>query len=650
MEDDMKKTEGMARGWTSLLILTVLAVYLYIFMEWLFFVTKQSFMSNLGLVERLQALFVTPVPFALAAAVPVLLLWAAAVIIRRHAVRRICLAVALLLPSVTLALTLFLLVDNFTYTLFRFGITSTIGYQSLVYAFLVLVLVFFSYQYLGDHRRRIAASAWHKRLGFLTLGLFIVSLVFAVAGYEPSGYSPLIDKEAARSLKDRPNIILLASDGLNAGNMSVYGYERETTPFITALADRALLCENCFTNAGTSGGSIASMFTGRLPTQTRLIFPPDILEGEDRYRHLPGILKELGYRNLDISIKHYADPYDLNMRKAFDLANFRELKWMESALSERLSSLFGQEPEYFAFVMNDRITSRLLHAFRVRRMDNAYLEVTEGGQKKYIEYGSKGQEYSPIGSLFTFIDQSPEPFFAHLHLLGTHGPMFHPERRVYSRGEEQIEDWMTDFYDDAILGFDEQVREVFLGLRKRGLLDNTIVVICTDHGMGFTVNRRIPLLFVFPEGQHAGRIAANVQNLDIAPTVIDYLGLEKPSWMEGLSLISGDVPRDRFIFTIDRVHGGEVGELARLRLDRRSIGPPFHSLGSIGVFYCDWFYDLRLDGNVLEISRVSGHTGPCGDEGRLDAQFVARLIIDRLATDGYDVSSIAEPVPVRVVE
>ena len=209
---------------------------------------------------------------------------------------------------------------------------------------------------------------------------------------------------------------------------------------------------------------------------------------------------------------------------------------------------------------------------------------------------------------------------------------------------------MTDFYDDAIIGFDEQVRELFLGLGERDLLGNTLVVICTDHGMGFTVNERLPLIFVFPGGANAGRIAANVQNLDIAPTVLDFLGIERPEWMEGFSLIAGEMPRDRTIFTIDRVYGVEVGDLARLRLDRRSIGPPFYSLGSIGAVLCDRLYNLRLDEMVLEVSRVEGHTAPCGDEEMPHAQYIVRLILDRLMADGYDVSSIKEPLPIRAVE
>ena len=67
-----------------------------------------------------------------------------------------------------------------------------------------------------------------------------------------------------------PNIILLGSDGLNADNMSAYGYQRPTTPVINELAQSSLIAENNFTNASNSGGSVISIFTGKLPFTTSI--------------------------------------------------------------------------------------------------------------------------------------------------------------------------------------------------------------------------------------------------------------------------------------------------------------------------------------------------------------------------------------------
>ena len=649
MVDDTKRSGSLVREWMILVILTVLTVYFYIFMEWLFFVTKQSFMSSLGLVDRLQVLWVTPAPFVMLAASTLFIILVPAIIVRKRIVRTICLAIGLLMPAVTIALSLFLLIDNFTYTVFHFGIKTTLGYQGLVYGLLALILLGFTYQYMYDFKKKILKTNRTSRLGFIALALFVISILFAVAGYDPLEYATVTGEIDADSIKNRPNVILLASDGLDAGNMSAYGYHRDTTPFISQLSKNALLCENCFPNAGTSGGSIASMFTGRLPTQTRLIYPPDILKGRDRYRHLPGLFKELGYRNIDISIKHYADPYDLNMLRSFDWANFREFKEMNSIVSGWLDSMIGQEPGYFAFVMNDRITSRLLHAFSIRSMDDVYLEVTEGGQKRYVKYERGVEKYSSIVSLFSFIDASPELFFAHMHLLKTHGPRFNIERPLFSGGRDQTEDWMTDFYDDAILSFDGQVQEIVRQLLKRGLMDNSLIVICTDHGKGFTVNKRIPLVFIFPGGEHKGRVTANVQNLDIGPTLLDYMGIEQPDWMGGLSLLSGDAETRQFIFAVDRVHGDEIGDKAHLQLDQSKIGPPFYTLGSLGAFYCDRLFTLRLEENVLEISRIKGHTAPCHQDDLPDPESIGKLLIDHLIENGYDTSSIKTPLNVREI-
>ena len=633
----------MAREWMTLVILTVLAIYFYIFMEWLFFITKQSFMSSLGFVERLRVLSVTPAPFIVLAALTLFIILLPAFILRKRIIRSICLAIGLLMPSITLALALFLLIDNFTYTVLHFGIKTTLGYQGLVYGLLVLALLWFMYQLMSDFRKRLLKIHIFKRLGSVALGLLVISLIFAVAGYDSSEYASLAGEIDAGSIKKRPNVILLASDGMDAGNMSAYGYHRDTTPFINQLAKNGLLCENCFPNAGTSGGSIASMFTGRLPTQTKLIYPPDILKGRDRYQHLPGLFKELGYRNIDISIKHYADPYDLNMLRSFDFANFKEYREMNSAVSGWLNSMAGQEPGYFAFIMNDRITSRLLHAFSIRSMDDAYLLVTEGEKKRYVKYERGVGKFSSIVSMFSFIDASPAPFFAHMHLLKTHGPRFNIERPLFSKDKEQTEEWMTDFYDDAILSFDGQVQEIVRGLLKRGIQDNTVIVIGTDHGKGFTVDKRIPLIFIFPGGEHRGRISANVQNLDIGPTLLDYMGLEQPDWMGGISLLKDDIEARQFIFTVDRVHGDEIGDKGHLQLDTSKIGPPFYTLGSIGVFYCDRLFMLMLEENVLEISPIEGHTAPCHDDDLPDPESIKKLLIDHLIENGYDTSPIQRP-------
>ncbi|MCU0409500.1 MAG: sulfatase-like hydrolase/transferase, partial [Bacteroidales bacterium] len=90
---------------------------------------------------------------------------------------------------------------------------------------------------------------------------------------------------------------------------------------------------------------------------------------------------------------------------------------------------------------------------------------------------------------------------------------------------------------DTILSYDAYMGQLIEALKARGTFDETLIIVYSDHAMGFQTTERIPLVFHFPAGQHAGRITTNVQNLDIAPTILDYLGIPIPEWMEGESIL-----------------------------------------------------------------------------------------------------------------
>ena len=651
----MSGRRDIARGWLVQSALAVLCVYFYVLMEWLFFVTKPSFLSWTAWSEKIAVLFVTPFPLAIVAAVLLFVVWLPALIGGRESARKVSAAVGLAIPAVVLGCALLLLIDNFTYTLFHFGIKTFVGWTSLVYAFLMLMLTAFSYTYLQDAQRKLLEAG---RIGFgryAVPGLLLVSAVFALANYHSARSFDMDLGVLGASAARRPDILIIAGDGLNADHMSAYGYHRDTTPFIRELAAKGMLCENCFTNASSSGGSIASMMTGRLPTQTRCIYPPDILRGADSYRHLPGILKRLGYRNFDRSVRHFADPYDLNMKRSYDWANDREYTIWQGTSSDRLISVFGLQTEYFMEKLHERIGERLMHAFRVRSMGDPYGRVTSGEED--VEGRSGSQRRKPPGrvsgkgaakvakTVYSFVQDADAPFFVHLHLLGTHGPKFHitPDN-LFSAGQREDAAWMDDFYDDAILAFDNEVRTIVGRLREKRSYDNLLIVICTDHAQRWTVDKRIPLIFVFPEGPRGKRITADVQNLDIAPTILDYLGIEKPSWMEGVSLLSGEPDPMRPIFTVVHSLGGEKRIKGHTRFDSTQPGPPFYSMGTLGVILCDRLYRLKLNESLLEVSQIAGHTAPCADSDMPDPAYVERLLIGHLEANGYDTGSIRRPL------
>src|SRR5690606_17785217 len=97
----------------------------------------------------------------------------------------------------------------------------------------------------------------------------------------------------------------------------------------------------------------------------------------------------------------------------------------------------------------------------------------------------------------------------------------------------------------------------------------------------------VPLLFLFPHAEYTGRISATTQLIDIAPTILDYLEVEIPEWMEGHSLLDGSLDRHRPVFTsyrLDRTHFHTENEdrLARVA----AMGPPTYGLSEVGMVVC----------------------------------------------------------------
>ena len=108
----------------------------------------------------------------------------------------------------------------------------------------------------------------------------------------------------------------------------------------------------------------------------------------------------------------------LNMRESFDSANFRD--GVKFQASQFMSAIVGQESVYFLDQLRDRLESRLLHTFFYREMENVYDEVVENAGARYLRDSTLSKELS------SFIERTPSPFFAHVHLMGTHGRRFCP--------------------------------------------------------------------------------------------------------------------------------------------------------------------------------------------------------------------------------
>ena len=279
-------------------------------------------------------------------------------------------------------------------------------------------------------------------------------------------------------------------------------------------------------------------------------------------------------------------------------------------------------------------SERIQHAFGIEDLVNPYAEVTNLDNANL-----KFPDVQRLVILTDFLNATKQPFFAHVHFMVTHGPKYNPVKRVFSLGKKQDKRWMTDFYDDAILEYDGYVRRVVSTLKKNQQYENTLLILTSDHGSQWQATTRLPLIMRFPNQDYKGVRKNNTQRIDVAPTILDYLGGEVPTWMTGKSFLKNEPDALRpiiFAYPIAEEKIKVKGGWSKVP----SPKPPFYSLRGVGVIIANRGLDYDLVNKKIKSGYIYGHTAPVDKKILPSTQEVFSLIISHLQESGYDTSSI----------
>jgi arylsulfatase A-like enzyme len=182
-------------------------------------------------------------------------------------------------------------------------------------------------------------------------------------------------------------------------------------------------------------------------------------------------------------------------------------------------------------------------------------------------------------------------------------------------------------YLDAILTFDGNVKRIYDHLDQTGKLEDTILVIYTDHGFNYTINARIPVLIRFPHGEHSRHISSNVQVIDVPATLLEYLGIPQPEWMSGTSLLQEDPPADRIIFSTTSG-------------DPRKFAPPFYQLNILQGIVCNRWYRLDVRQNIFTTGNIAAHSARCDETSLPEDEEIQQVLLKYLEEHGYDTQSL----------
>jgi arylsulfatase A-like enzyme len=326
------------------------------------------------------------------------------------------------------------------------------------------------------------------------------------------------------------NVLLIVLDTVRAQNLSLYGYRRETTPILTAFARAGVTFEKAVSTAPWTLPSHSSMFTGRFPHEVSAGWQQPL---DDRLPTLAEALRQHGYATagfvanwgyttsqsgLSRGFTHYED-YPLSAEMAMDSS------WLVSTLVKGVRRRTGNIQD-MARKSADQVSDEFLRwLFGVKQRPFF----------AFLNYYDAHVPYIP-----------PPPFDAR---FGPSVPAadLSELRRDWSR--EQIEA-AINAYDGAIAYLDQQLGLLFDRLREEHLLENTIVVVTSDHGEQFGEHGlfvhgnslywpslNVPLVIVFPPEVPAGkRVEEPVSLRDLPATILDLLHLDDDIDFPGRSL------------------------------------------------------------------------------------------------------------------
>lgn len=299
---------------------------------------------------------------------------------------------------------------------------------------------------------------------------------------------------SAPSPSDRRNVILISLDTLSADHLNTYGYPHATAPFIDAeFGGNGVVFENAVSASTVTGASHMSLFTSALPSvhgfgaRGRGVQPP----------LRPKLLAE---------------------------------------------ALQDQGIKTAAFTENAAIYS----ADGFARGFDEYFEKTG----RFAVPNGHAREIFSRGVTW-WRQHRGKPRFLFLHTYQVHGPYRPPNGYLEMLFGENPPTTDRHRYDAEIKNADNALRDLFEMLRRDGDLENTVVIVVSDHGEefgehgltghGITLHSEmvhVPLLFT-GEGVPSGlRVSAPVSHLDVMPTILELANVEAPKDLGGQSLVA----------------------------------------------------------------------------------------------------------------
>jgi arylsulfatase A-like enzyme len=295
--------------------------------------------------------------------------------------------------------------------------------------------------------------------------------------------------------RDDLNLLFVLIDTLRADRLSSYGYERETSPRLDALAADGIRFAEQLSQSSWTKCSMASLWTGLYPVRTGVTRSPQAIPDDAR---MPAeILRQAGYRTYAI--------------------------WRNGWISPSFGFAQGFEAYH-----SPRATP---------------LPATVRREKPTV--GISGTDQDVVASAMEFLrSHGRERWFLYLHLMDVHQYVYDQDTALFGTS-------YSDIYDNSIRWVDRVLGSLIDTIDARGLREKTLIVVASDHGEAFGEHGReghardvygevttTPFILSLPFRLEPGIVVeAASENVDLWPTLLDLLGLPPLEDADGRSRV-----------------------------------------------------------------------------------------------------------------
>lgn len=376
--------------------------------------------------------------------------------------------------------------------------------------------------------RRSPAVVRFARRSTWSLSVLLTVVALGIAGWRAVSFRRAIGRLPAPPA-GAPNVLLVILDTVRADELSLYGYARQTTPELDEFAKGATVFDAAIATAPWTLPSHASLFTGRYPAWLNVDFRHR-LKGKDPT--LAEVLAGKGYLTFAMAANMSFVSWESGLARGFQEFHdypinveqvIRSSFYGASTLAERFFGRTQQVPK--------RV--RLSRQFEVPPKPEHYLMDGDEVTDKFLTWHADRD--------------TSRPYFAFLNYFDAHFPYSPPDslaRKFSNKPDGRA------LYDAELFAMDHEVGRLFAALKQSGELQNTIVIVASDHGehLGerglwrhgnslYTPVVRVPLVVRYDGKVPAGkRVERPVSLRDVGKTIIDLTGVAPRSTFPGHTL------------------------------------------------------------------------------------------------------------------